>query len=215
MNGQRRYSTLDRFLINLDLGFSTLFADITESARDWPNPATPPPVLSEQDRVLSARLMRVNHAGEVAAQGLYQGQALTARARGIRGDLERAAREESDHLAWCARRITELEGRKSLLNPVWYVGSLAIGACAGAAGDRWNLGFLAETERQVVAHLNSHLERLPIDDIRSRAIVTQMMADEAAHAALAMDSGGAPLPGPVRRLMALAAKVMTATAERV
>jgi ubiquinone biosynthesis monooxygenase Coq7 len=163
----------------------------------------------------AAGLMRVNHAGEVAAQGLYHGQALTARRPEIRAAMEQAAREEGDHLAWCRNRLDELGDRPSLLAPVWYAGSVAIGALAGAAGDRWSLGFMAETERQVEGHLDDHLARLPEGDDRSRAILEQMKLDEAKHAQSARDAGGAALPLPVRLLMKLAAKVMTTTAYRV
>ncbi len=163
----------------------------------------------------AAGLMRVNHAGEVAAQGLYHGQALTARSPEIRAAMEQAAREEGDHLAWCHDRLGELGERPSLLAPLWYAGSVAIGAIAGAAGDRWSLGFMAETERQVEGHLEDHLARLPEGDARSRAILAQMKADEARHARTARDAGGAELPGPVRVLMRLTAKVMTTTAYRI
>lgn len=163
----------------------------------------------------AAGLMRVNHAGEVAAQGLYHGQALTARRPEIRAAMEQAAREEGDHLAWCRDRLDELGDRPSLLAPLWYAGSVAIGALAGAAGDRWSLGFMAETERQVEGHLDDHLSQLPAGDDRSRAILEQMKLDEAKHAQSARDAGGAALPLPVRMLMKLTAKVMTTTAYRV
>ena len=159
--------------------------------------------------------MRVNHVGEVCAQALYQGQALTARDPRARASLEQAAREEQDHLAWSAERIHELGGRPSLLNPVWYAGSLAIGAVAGALGDRWNLAFLAETERQVEEHLTGHLDRLPPSDERTRAIVQAMRADEAKHRRTAVSLGAAELPSPVRAAMRFASKVMTTVAYRV
>lgn len=156
--------------------------------------------------------MRVNHAGEVCAQALYQGQALTARNTDVRAKLERAAQEENDHLAWTAERLGELGARPSYLNPLWYTGSLAIGAIAGMIGDRWSLGFLAETEHQVVEHLEGHLTRLPAEDRRSRALVEQMREDEGRHATTALEAGASELPLPARRIMRLVAKVMTTTA---
>ncbi len=159
--------------------------------------------------------MRVNHVGEVCAQALYQGQALTARDAAARGALEQAAREEQDHLAWSAERIRELGGRTSLLNPLWYAGSFAIGALAGALGDRWNLAFLAETERQVEEHLSGHLEALPAADRRTRAVVEAMRADEARHRASAIELGAAELPEFAKRTMRFASKLMTTLAYRV
>ena len=161
--------------------------------------------------MLAARLMRVNHTGEVCAQALYQGQALTARLENVRRDMERAATEENDHLAWCERRIEALGSHPSVLNPLFYSGSFAIGAMAGVIGDRWSLGFVAETEDQVVRHLDSHLERLAPEDRKSRAILQQMRTDEARHAAKAREAGGAKLPLPVRGLMAATSKLMTKT----
>ena len=160
----------------------------------------------------STALMRVNHVGEICAQALYQGQALTARDAEVQHTLAQAAREETEHLAWTERRIAELSGRKSLLNPLWYGGSFAIGAFAGMLGDKWNLGFLAETERQVETHLAGHLKRLPHHDGKSRAIVAQMQIDEAGHATAAMSHGGVDLPMPVKLVMKLGSKVMTKTA---
>lgn len=163
----------------------------------------------------AAALMRVNHVGEVCAQALYHGQSLTARNADTRRALERAAKEEEDHLAWSAERIRELRGRASLLNPLWYAGSFAIGAAAGALGDRWNLAFLAETERQVEEHLSGHLEALPAEDRRTRAVVEGMRADEARHRETAVGLGAAELPQPVRLAMRLASKVMTTVAYRI
>jgi ubiquinone biosynthesis monooxygenase Coq7 len=162
-----------------------------------------------------AGLLRVDHAGEVCAQALYQGQALTARRADVRSRLEQAAREENDHLAWCGRRLEELGSHRSLLNPLWYAGSFAIGALAGLAGDRWSLGFLAETERQVVRHLDGHLADLPPDDMKSRAILEQMREDEGRHATTAVDAGAAELPGAVKGLMAGVSRVLTAVAYRL
>ncbi len=211
----RDYDFLDRILINIDHGIRTVFGSPPPTERPNPSATVPESALSDEERLLSARLMRVNHAGEVSAQALYQGQALTARLREVRGKMERAALEENDHLLWCEQRINELGGRTSLLNPLWYAGSLAIGALAGRAGDRWSLGFIVETERQVVRHLEEHLERLPAGDGRSRAILLQMKDDELHHATTALAAGGAPLPQPVRALMTLTSKVMTKTAYRV
>ena len=162
-----------------------------------------------RDPAASARLMRVNHAGEVCAQALYQSQALTARTAKLREAMETASREENDHLAWCEERLEQLDSRKSYLNPVWYGGSFLIGSAFGAAGDRWNLGFLAETERQVVKHLARHLEMLPPDDSKSRAILEQMKADELAHGSAALAAGGVELPAPVRGVMSAVSKFMT------
>jgi ubiquinone biosynthesis monooxygenase Coq7 len=169
--------------------------------------------MTEEQRRRAAALMRVNHAGEVCAQALYQGQALTARNPSSRTALEQAAREETEHLAWTERRIEELGGRKSLLNPVWYAGSFAIGALAGLVGDRWSLGFLAETERQVVTHLEGHLRRLPEADRRSRAIVEAMREDESRHATSAIGHGAAELPAPAKAAMRVTSSVMTSASE--
>jgi ubiquinone biosynthesis monooxygenase Coq7 len=166
-------------------------------------------------RDAAAAMMRVNHVGEVCAQALYQGQALTARADGNRRALEQAAVEEQDHLVWSAQRIEELGGRTSLLNPLWYAGSLVLGAAAGALGDRWSLAFLAETERQVEEHLSGHLERLAPGDQRTRAVVEAMRADEAKHRDSAIALGAAELPAPVKSVMRLMAKVMTTVSHRI
>lgn len=202
---------LDRLITVFDKGLRTLFAP-AQSVRAVPGEALAAPELTAPERELAAALMRVNHTGEICAQALYQGQAMTARESGARQALEQAAQEETEHLAWTERRIDELGGRKSLLNPLWYAGSFAIGAAAGLLGDRWNLGFLAETERQVVAHLEGHLDRLPAADAKSRAIVEQMREDEARHATSAAHHGGGELPEPARRAMRLSSKVMTGTA---
>jgi 3-demethoxyubiquinol 3-hydroxylase len=203
--------TIDELIIAFDRGLRTVFAP-ARSSRATPGEDLPDIQLAEDQRRLSASLMRVNHTGEICAQALYQGQALTARDSRAKAALESAAREETEHLAWTEHRIQELGGRKSLLNPAWYVGSFAIGALAGLAGDRWNLGFLAETEHQVVAHLGGHLERLPEEDRKSRAIVAGMREDEARHATSAIGHGGAQLPAPVKAMMRLSSKVMTGTA---
>ena len=190
-------------------------AGVAEAERRSPAEGVAEAELSATEREHAAALMRVNHVGEVCAQALYQGQALTARDAHARVALEKAAREEQDHLAWSAERIRELGGRPSLLNPLWYAGSLAIGALAGALGDRWNLAFLAETERQVEEHLTGHLATLPAGDRRTRAVVEAMRADEARHRASAIELGAAEMPDEVKRAMRLASKVMTTVAYRV
>jgi 3-demethoxyubiquinol 3-hydroxylase len=168
--------------------------------------------LSDADRRKSAALMRVNHSGEVAAQALYHGQALISRSTATQELLLKAAHEEADHLAWCETRLRELDSRPSLLNPVWYCGSFAIGALAAAAGDRTSLGFVVETERQVEGHINEHLTRLPADDVRSRAILNVMRTDEIGHGATAKAAGASELPGPIRMLMRQTARIMTTAA---
>jgi len=190
-------------------------AGVAEAARRSPAEGVADAELSADERDHAAALMRVNHVGEVCAQALYQGQAFTARDSQARATLERASREEQDHLAWSAERIRELGGRPSFLNPLWYAGSLAIGAFAGALGDRWNLAFLAETERQVEEHLQGHLGRLPEADARTRAIVAGMQVEEAAHRANAIALGAAELPPAVKAAMRGLAGVMTRVAYRV
>lgn len=208
----RQLSALDKFVQTLDGGLRTVLGSPAVTGRSNPADARPEADLSDAERAHTGRLMRVNHAGEVAAQGLYQGQALTARLDNVREQMERAAQEENDHQAWCEQRARELGAHVSYLNPLWYAGSLTIGALAGAAGDRWSLGFVVETERQVVRHLDEHLARLPDQDERSRAILEQMKIDEAAHAHQAQHAGGAELPAPVKSLMGAVAKLMTRTA---
>jgi len=207
----RNLTFIDRLIEQLDQGLRTLFAPPSPSESDNPAEHLHESELDPHERHRAARLMRVNHCGEICAQALYQGQALTARLTGIRAQMERAAQEENDHLAWCQHRIEELGSHTSVLNPVFYAGSFTIGALAGLAGDRWSLGFVAETERQVVSHLRSHLQRLPAKDRRSRAIVEQMKNDEARHAAHAEEAGGVQLPLPARLAMKASAKLMTST----
>jgi ubiquinone biosynthesis monooxygenase Coq7 len=207
---ERAYTPLDRLLELAETGLRASFARPASTRPTPGNPAPAPP--DEGRRRHVAGLMRVNHAGEIAAQGLYHGQALTARNPATREALRRAAAEEGDHLAWCRDRLDELGSRPSLLNPLWYAGSVAIGALAGLCGDRASLGFMAETERQVEGHLERHLARLPEDDLRSRAIIGQMQSDEAAHGRAAIAAGGASLPEPVPQLMRMSARVMTGTA---
>ena len=211
----RHYSPADKFLMHLDTGLRTVLGRPQTTER--PNPAEniEDAELSPADRDLAGRLMRINHAGEVAAQGLYEGQSLTARLPEVRDKMERAAMEENDHLAWCENRLNELGSHKSLLNPLWYGGSLAIGALAGLAGDKWSLGFVTETENQVVRHLESHLAQLSEKDQKSRAILEQMKEDEGHHATAALHAGGAELPASIKKLMTLTSKVMTKAAFRI
>ena len=205
---------MDRLILEFDRALRAV-AGVVQASRSSPAEGLSEAPITEEQRAHAAALMRVNHVGEVCAQALYQGQALTARDPGAREALGKAAREEEDHLAWSAERIRELGGRPSLLNPLWYAGSFAIGALAGALGDRWNLAFLAETERQVEEHLTGHLEALPPEDERTRAVVEAMRADEAKHRASALALGAADLPEPVRLAMRFASKVMTTVAYRV
>lgn len=202
---------VDALILSADKALRTLFVD-SSVGRGSPAEGLPDRALSAHERARSEGLMRVNHVGEVCAQALYQGQALTCRDAAIRQSLEAAADEEVEHLAWTAGRLAELGGRKSLLNPLWYLGAWSIGALAGRCGDTWSLGFLAETERQVEAHLGGHLEMLPEEDVRSRAIVAQMKSDERRHADMAVALGAQALPDVARVGMRLAAKVMTKTA---
>ncbi|MBL8447897.1 MAG: 2-polyprenyl-3-methyl-6-methoxy-1,4-benzoquinone monooxygenase [Zoogloeaceae bacterium] len=205
---------IDTLITEFDKGLRTVFAQ-ARSVRPHPGDSLDDAPMGEGERAEAAALMRVNHCGEICAQALYQGQAIMSRGEASRRALEQAAREETEHLAWTEKRIAELGGRKSLLNPLWYGGSLAIGLLAGALGDRWSLGFLAETERQVEAHLSGHLERLPATDERSRAVVAQMKDDEINHARTAESLGAHPLPSPVRWAMKAASRVMTTVAHRV
>lgn len=202
---------LDRIITAFDNGLRTLLAP-AHSVRAVPGEAVAEAEMTATERDVAAALMRVNHTGEICAQALYQGQALTARNVEARAALEQAAAEETDHLAWTAQRIEELGGRASFLNPLWYAGSFALGAAAGFLGDKWNLGFLAETERQVEGHLEAHLDRLPPQDEKSRAIVNEMKVDEARHARTAVDHGAAELPEPVKLAMKLGSRIMTRTA---
>lgn len=205
---------IDDLIVEFDKGMRTLLAP-ARTSRPLPGKSLAEAEMGEEEKRLAAALMRVNHSGEICAQALYQGQALTARKPEIQQALKQAASEETEHLNWCESRINDLGGRKSLLNPAWYTGSLAIGALAGALGDKWNLGFLAETEKQVVRHLDGHLQRLPANDVKSRAVVEQMKEDEARHATTALEQGGAELPAPVRLAMKLSAKMMTGVAFRI
>lgn len=212
---ERKQTFIDRLIAHTDQALRTMFGEPFGSGRE--NPAEPvvESELSTGDKARSIRLMRVNHAGEVCAQALYQGQALTAHRHETRQQMNQAAIEENDHLAWCRQRLDELGGHTSLLNPIWYSGSLALGAASGLMGDKWSLGFLAETEDQVVKHLDGHLQQLPDGDDKSHAILVQMKADEAKHKSSALDAGGRALPDAVKKLMTLASRVMTSTAYRI
>ena len=214
MSTSRTLSPLDRLLDSAQNALSTV-AGSPRAERANPGETIPDVVLDEAERRHAAGLMRINHVGEVCAQALYIGQAAVARDPATRAQLLEAAQEETDHLAWCADRLRELDSRPSLLNPIWYAGSYAIGALAGLRGDGWNLGFVVETEHQVEAHLEEHLQTLPEGDLRSRAILRQMKADEARHAEHAEQSGAKVLPQPVPSLMAAASKLMKAVAYRV
>jgi 3-demethoxyubiquinol 3-hydroxylase len=205
---------VDRLLIALDNALRTL-SGASHASRPCPKPAGPGAALDASQQRLSGALMRVNQVGEVCAQAMYSAQALTATNASSKRQFEAAAREESDHLAWTEQRLHELGAHTSLLNPLWYAGAFGIGLLAGRAGDAVSLGFVAETERQVEQHLQGHLDRLPPGDVASHAIVRQMQADEARHAAQAQAAGGEELPGPVRLAMRLAARVMTRTAHYV
>lgn len=203
--------SLDRAILAVDKLIRTLFVAAPKSP--WiPGEEMPEPSLSVAEKRHAGALMRINHVGEICAQALYQGQALACRDAVIRQSLDKAAAEEVEHLAWTAQRIDELGGRASYLNPFWYVGAAAIGVVAGKCGDAWSLGFLAETERQVGAHLDSHLTSLPEGDVKSRAIVLRMRSDEIAHAEVATALGGRVLPLPIRCLMRVSARIMTRTA---
>jgi ubiquinone biosynthesis monooxygenase Coq7 len=211
----RLYSFADRLLMSFDQGLRTLSGNYPSSSRSNPANEHNTSELTTSEQRHAAGLMRVNHVGEICAQALYQGQAITARTDCLRQDMQMAAMEEFDHLAWCNERLTELNSRPSYLNPLWYAGSLSLGILAGLAGDRWNLGFLAETEQQVVRHLDKHLSELPSQDVKSLAIVHQMRIDEAKHAQQAQASGAADLPSPIKKLMQAMAKTMTIIAYRM
>src|SRR5438874_863388 len=205
---------MDRLISEFDRALRAI-AGVANAARESPARNRPEAELEATERAHAAALMRVNHVGEICAQALYQGQALAARNARVKAALEQAAREEEDHLAWSIERIRELGGRPSLLNPLWYAGSFAIGALAGALGDRWNLAFLAETERQVEEHLTGHLDALPTSDERTRAVVAAMRADEAKHGGTARTLGAPEMPEPLKLAMRLASKVMTMVAYRI
>ncbi|MBU3585246.1 2-polyprenyl-3-methyl-6-methoxy-1,4-benzoquinone monooxygenase [Polynucleobacter sp. AM-26B4] len=206
---------IDGFIIEFDRALRSIVG-ATPMRRPVPDASTMNETeLSAEEKKHAAGLMRVNHVGEVCAQALYQSQKLHAKSDDLKNKLEHAAIEEEDHLAWCERRLEELDSRPSLLNPVWYAGSFVLGSIAGLAGDKISLGFVAETEKQVEHHLDEHLKELPSNDHRSRAIVAQMRADEIAHGQMAIQEGGVELPSAVQKVMKTMAKVMTVTAYRV
>jgi ubiquinone biosynthesis monooxygenase Coq7 len=208
----RTQMTLDRLIGQLDQALHTVFGPTPIPGRENPARQKTEVALSGAERDLAGRLMRINHVGEICAQALYQGQAVTARRPDVREKMQQASREENDHLAWTEERLRELGSHASYLNPLWYSVSYAFGALAGIIGDKWSLGFIAETEKQVVEHLTDHLHRIPAVDTKSRAILEQMRIDEGQHATVAIESGGAGMPEPVKQLMRGASKIMTRTA---
>ncbi len=209
----RNYSTIDNFICHVDRGIRTMFAK--PNFKSNPSPADKldnNEVLDKPKQQLSARLMRVNHAGEIAAQGLYHGQALTAKNEKVKQQMEISAQEEEAHLAWCEKRLTELDHQPSALTPLWYLGSYAIGATTGMLGDKWSLGFISETEKQVVQHIDKHLSRLPEEDKKSKEILLKMREDEERHDKTAQAAGAHALPQVVKSLMNATSKIMTKTA---
>ncbi len=213
---QRTLSPVDKLICGLDRALRTTVPGTSTATRQRPQPPqTPVKELDEVESRHAAGLMRVNHTGEVCAQALYQGQALTARLPEVREEMEHAADEEIDHLAWCEQRLNELNSHTSVLNPVWYGLSFGLGAAAGLVSDKVSLGFVAATEEQVCKHLRSHLEKLPQDDAASRAIVEQMLTDEARHAHTALEAGGYSFPAPVKAMMTLVSRLMTSSSYRI
>jgi len=209
---ERNYSILDGFINTIDEHLGACLNPPQQTLRVYPADGVEHSVLSETERRQSEGFMRVNHAGEVSAQALYKAQALTARDSQVREAMERSAEEEIDHLVWCEERLRELGGRTSLLGPFWFFGSFTIGSLVGLIGDKWNLGFVVETENQVVSHLDEHLKQISENDLRSRAILEQMREDEAHHASVALRTGANELPAPVKKMMQLSSKIMTKTA---
>ncbi len=199
----------DRLIEEFDRGLKTLTKQSRPVQRENPAMKHTQDNLSEDEKILSGRLMRVNHAGEIAAQGLYHGQSLTAQSSDTINQMQISAKEEEDHLAWCEQRLNELQTPRSLIGPLWYFGSYAIGATAGMFGDKWSLGFVAETEDQVERHLDSHLNKLPANDSKSRAIIEKMKQDEHQHGESARNLGGETLPAPVQKTMQVVSKIMT------
>jgi len=211
----KKFSAIDRLLLNIDRAVRTLHENKQGAERESPAVVSNETTLSEQEKKHAAGLMRVNHTGEVMAQALYQGQALTARLGSVRQDMDKAAKEEVDHLAWCEERVKELGGRTSLTNPLWYGVSFGMGAVAGLIGDKVSLGFVSAIEDQVCEHLESHLQKLPAQDEKSRAIVEQMLQDEAKHSQSAKAAGGVAFPQPVKKGMSLLSKLMTESSYRI
>ena len=208
-------SPIDSLLNTIGEGLKTLSHVDSGTDRDYPATAYQETVSDDSQRRHIAGLMRVNHAGEMCAQGLYHGQALTAKLDQVRNSMQQAAAEEGDHLQWCRQRLEELDDRTSLLDPLWYGASLSLGACAGMLGDKISLGFVAEIEDQVHSHLQRHIDQLPADDQRTKAILTTMQEDEARHQHNALDAGGIEFPAPVRRLMSISSKLMTRSSYRI
>lgn len=208
----RHLNSIDQAVMLADNLLKTLFGGYSVT-REVPKATSDESIqeLTPEEKKNSAGLMRINHCGEVCAQALYQGQALTAKFPDVRDKMQQAAAEENDHLHWCSERLQALESRESFLNPLWYAGSFSLGAVAGMIGDKWSLGFVAETEHQVVSHLDHHLEILPENDLASRAIVKKMREDELKHATTALEAGGAELPQPIKKTMTLMSKIMTST----
>ena len=213
--GKRRLSILDQFIEGADQVLRTLAGEANQAHRESPGGAASESDLAAEDRRHVAGLMRVNHTGEVCAQALYQGQALTAKLPKVREKMEQAAAEEVDHLVWCEERLQQLGSHTSHLNPVWYGLSFAMGAAAGIAGDRWSLGFVAATEERVCEHLSDHLEQLPEEDEKSRRILEQMLEDERRHGDIALEAGGENFPEPVKRAMTAVSRLMTSTSYRI
>lgn len=214
-NNRQHLNTADRLVLQLDQALRTLVPGSVTAARPSPAKSVEEAELSDTERQHSAGLMRINHTGEVCAQALYQGQALTARLADVRDAMDHAAAEEVDHLAWCEQRLNELNSHSSYLNPAWYALSFSMGAAAGLAGDRWSLGFVAETEDQVCEHLRDHMERLPPGDNKSKTVLSEMIVDEQAHGDSARQAGGAELPLPIRMGMRLMSQVMKKLAYRI
>jgi len=210
-----KHSFLDRALIEFDQALRTCVPGSSQARRNSPAKKVDDAPLDDNDRQHVAGLMRINHTGEVCAQALYQGQAATAKLDDVRESMQQAAEEEIDHLAWCEERLDQLDSRPSLLNPLWYALSYSVGALAGIAGDKWSLGFVAETEDQVCKHLRDHLEKLPVEDSKSRAILEQMIIDEQQHGDAARDAGGAYLPKPVKQAMSVMSQIMKKTTYRI
>ena len=211
MTAIRQYSVFDKLIVEGDKAVKTVMGKPETTTRLCPDNGINNGELTPDKQAQSMRLMRVNHAGEVSAQALYQGQALTATLPEVRAAMEQSALEENDHLVWCQQRIDDLGGYTSVFNPFWYAGSFTIGALAGKIGDKWSLGFVAETEKQVVNHINEHLELMSTEDVKSRAVLEQMKLDELHHGTVALEAGGAELPLPVKVVMGVISKVMTKT----
>ncbi|MFK8067437.1 MAG: 2-polyprenyl-3-methyl-6-methoxy-1,4-benzoquinone monooxygenase [Gammaproteobacteria bacterium] len=212
MKNDLSHGRIDQLIISFDNGLQTLFGQPSSTGRKNPDKNVLEQRLNDIDRNKSERLFRVNHAGEVSAQALYQGQALTARDKTVRERMTQSAAEENDHLIWCESRLADLGGHKSYLNAFWYIGSFTTGLVAGLAGDKWSLGFVVETENQVVRHLDEHLEKLPLADQKGRAVLEQMKEDELHHANVALESGAVGLPIPIKKMMTLQSKIMTTLA---